>query len=74
MKARRDRWLEEKILLRSELLWTKFYFERQVELWESRARDSSSPGLTCYAYRQARDWGLLVRQASHSMEVNVITS
>ena len=69
MKARRDRWLEEKALLRSELSWTKTYYERQVELWQSRAQSSRSVGLACYAHRQARDWGLLVLQASHAVQL-----
>lgn len=67
-KARRDRWIEEKDLLQSELTWAKRYFEKQVVVWQTRARVSSVPGLTCHAYGHARNWDLLRLQASRALQ------
>ena len=68
-KARRDRWVEEKDLLESELLWTKLYFEHQQQVWLDRASGACDRGFVCYAYRQARDWGLLVTQSLNALSV-----
>ena len=67
-KARRDRWLEEKDLLWSELTWTKCYFEKRVVTWQNRAQASSVPGLICHAYGHARNWDLLRLQASKALQ------
>ncbi|KAK7682710.1 hypothetical protein QCA50_014093 [Cerrena zonata] len=67
-KARRDRWAEEKILLKSELSWTKAYFQRRSDDWKSRIT-ARSPGLACYAHLQKRHWDLFVLQASTAQQV-----
>ena len=66
-KARRDRWVEEKELLRSELEWTRIFFEQKASMWRVRVEASTAPGLICYAYGQARNWDLLVQQASNAL-------
>ncbi|KAK7696208.1 hypothetical protein QCA50_000861 [Cerrena zonata] len=54
-KSRRDRWREEKILLRSEIDWTRIFYQRQVDLWIDRSADVSR-GAHCHALRQADTW------------------
>ncbi|KAK7680044.1 hypothetical protein QCA50_016990 [Cerrena zonata] len=54
-KSRRDRWKEEKVLLRSELSWTMNYFTHNVNTWIDRSIDAT-PGIRCYALKQAITW------------------
>ncbi|KAK7676858.1 hypothetical protein QCA50_020194 [Cerrena zonata] len=57
-KSRRDRWQEEKILLKSELIWTKNFFSNRKILWIDRAKDTTA-GVQCYALKQAVTWDRL---------------
>ena len=54
-KARRDRWAEEKILLRAEIQWTRNFFNHMRTKWYARAT-SGEPQLASYAYRQTDTW------------------
>lgn len=54
-KSRRDRWREEKVLLRSELSWTMNYFTTNMNLWIDRSI-GATPGAQCYALKQAVTW------------------
>ena len=58
-KARRDRWREEVILLRSELLWTRLYFDRMAAEWKGRASAAGAEGHKAYANRQRAHWEAL---------------
>ncbi|KAI0069716.1 hypothetical protein K474DRAFT_1680716, partial [Panus rudis PR-1116 ss-1] len=72
-KARRDRLAEEKLLLRSEMEWTKNFFEYQAQLWKERGRlsDLERPhaGQSVFAWREFRTWLLLRDQAQLGMGV-----
>lgn len=65
-KARRDRWAEEKLIVRHEMDWTVLYFVRQAEVWVSRmlsADEVTQPGHRCYAARQVNMWKKFAEQA-----------
>lgn len=67
-KSRRDRWVEEKTLLRCEMGWVRNFFARQVVLWKARA-SNCSPGHTCYAYKQVHLWEQFLAQAQNALQV-----
>ncbi|KAJ3527505.1 hypothetical protein NMY22_g9765 [Coprinellus aureogranulatus] len=68
-KARRDRWREELILLRSEMDWSMNYFKFKSREWMDLA---SQPGATagqiCYALRQSEQWEHLSTHAHATFE------
>lgn len=67
-KSRRDRWREEKILLRSEMGWTKTYFKHHEFAWLDRSR-STTVGAECYALKQAYNWRRLAHLAQKALDV-----
>ncbi|KAI0071322.1 hypothetical protein K474DRAFT_1580866, partial [Panus rudis PR-1116 ss-1] len=66
-KARWDRWAEEKILMKSEMEWTRNFFRHSAEKWEERtyrsAHDNAYGGATVFAWREVKTWRLLEEQA-----------
>ena len=62
-RARMLRWREEKILLRSEMQWTRLYFEYKAEKWKSLTTGEGT-GKDCYAHSQVALWESLVSHAS----------
>ncbi|KAK7696323.1 hypothetical protein QCA50_000977 [Cerrena zonata] len=66
-KCRRDRWAEEKILLRSELSWTHNYFRNRAETWKLRASDTR-PGHASHALRQANTWYKFATYAKNALQ------
>ena len=65
-KSRRDRWVEEVELLKSELLWIKLYYQRRAGSWEKRM-DSCEDGLKYYARKQIKTWRLFQSQADNAL-------
>ena len=61
-KARRNRWEEERMILKKEQVWTVSFFERQVHIWEARGESATqvggwnSEGLTAYSKKQMKMW------------------
>jgi hypothetical protein len=61
-KARRDRWEEERMILKKERVWTISFFERQVHIWEARGESATqaegwnSEGLNAYSKKQMKMW------------------
>lgn len=51
-----DRWKEELLLVRHEMLWTYLWFEYQMNLWERRVGESVEAGKKAYAYKQVELW------------------
>ncbi|KAK7679233.1 hypothetical protein QCA50_017811 [Cerrena zonata] len=66
-KARRDRWKEEKILLKSEMQWTRNYFKHTEKTWLDRSKDTTV-GAECYALRQAYNWRRFAHLAQKALE------
>ena len=65
-KAWFDRWEEEVKLVRNEMRWTGLWLDYHSNLWARRAERSSQQGLkghSCYAWKQARMWETLARDA-----------
>lgn len=54
-KARRDRWKEEKDLVKAEMGWVINYFEYRQSRWEALIPHGGYGG-ACYAKRQAAMW------------------
>lgn len=67
-KARRERWKEEKILVKSEMKWTIAYFQYRAVKWEELVEDAGY-GAACYARRQASMWRGLVVDAREKFDV-----
>ncbi|KAI6018871.1 hypothetical protein EDC04DRAFT_2607677 [Pisolithus marmoratus] len=55
-RARRDRWKEEVLLVRHEMLWTSLWFKHHKNIWEKRALQSTKPGKEAYANKQIGLW------------------
>ncbi|KAI6018405.1 hypothetical protein EDC04DRAFT_2902121 [Pisolithus marmoratus] len=55
-RARRDRWQEEVLLVRHEMLWTSLWFKHHKNIWEKRALQSTEPGREAYANKQIGLW------------------
>ncbi|KAI5987803.1 hypothetical protein EDC04DRAFT_2588969, partial [Pisolithus marmoratus] len=55
-RARRDRWKEEVLLVRHEMLWTSLWFKHHKNIWEKRALQSTEPGKEAYANKQIGLW------------------
>lgn len=66
-KARRDRWKEEKVLLRSEMEWTRNYFKHTENVWLDRSKDTTVSA-QCYALRQAYNWRRFAHLAQKALE------
>lgn len=71
VKARLDRCKEEVVLVRSEMDWTKRYYEHTKEKWLQRARDcnSNKRSLVFYALKQAYNWGMLENYAAEGYSI-----
>ena len=55
-KARKTRWMEEVILLKSEMEWMHGFFLFKAKKWDvvkDKAVEKGDRGLECYAVRQA---------------------
>ncbi|PPQ79182.1 hypothetical protein CVT26_000453 [Gymnopilus dilepis] len=61
--ARYHRWLEESILLMSEMRWTALFFENRASQWSLLADLASAPGHRSYAHKQHAMWQELKRNA-----------
>ena len=68
-KCRSDRWSEELILVKSELEWTRLFYQRKARIWNERAQSLalSQPRLQYYARRQAGVWTLLQSGVENTM-------
>ncbi|KAI6098431.1 hypothetical protein EDD16DRAFT_1498334, partial [Pisolithus croceorrhizus] len=62
-RARRDRWKEEVLLVRHEMLWTCLWFEYHKNMWEKRALQSTEPGKEAYAKKQMGLWNDFAKKA-----------
>lgn len=63
-------WREEKILLASEIVWTRLYFDYQASQWRDRLTGAKD-GKDCYARKQMIFWETLsahARSAKRQME------
>lgn len=66
-KARHERWIEELELVKSEMMWSKLFFEHRAKLWELWCKDvdeAEKPGHVCYANRQMAMWQAFGSQAA----------
>lgn len=66
--ARFQRWHEEVVLLKHEMVWTVNYFKKQKEIWKLRWQHVDiagleGAGLQSYAAKQAAMWDSLASQA-----------
>jgi hypothetical protein len=65
-KARHQRWEEELLIVKHEMLWTVLWFGEQKKNWEQR-RDNAmltqSRGHCCYAEKQMYIWESFVASA-----------
>lgn len=68
MKARLDRWQEEKRLLKEEMIWTVESFKYQETQWGNRAErlrgKDEKEGHVSYALRESNMWVTFGRKAS----------
>lgn len=58
-KARFDRWDEELLWVRNEMLWTLLWYKHAREAWENRAAradEEGKMGHAAYAWKQAELW------------------
>jgi len=65
-KARSNRWEEEVLILKHEMIWTKLWFGHQKKKWEERmemATVASKLGHRAYAAKQARIWSQFLEHA-----------
>ena len=65
-KCRRDRWAEEKILLKSEMVWTYNHFIYQKDSWKARG-DGVSLGEKCYCLKESLTWQRLAHLAQKAL-------
>ncbi|KAK7692299.1 hypothetical protein QCA50_003924 [Cerrena zonata] len=72
-KSRRDRWKEEKVLLRSEMSWTEQYFTYNMNLWIERSKGTSA-GAQCYALKEAVTWQRFAHLAQKALAKIAATS
>lgn len=64
-KARRDRWVEEKKILESEIGCTHRYFVHKQKEWLKRVSgEPGKHGHNCYAHKQASNWDQLAQSAA----------
>jgi len=71
-KARVDRWLEERILVRHEMRWTILWFQNQANTWGERLKSEDPnlpPGHASYAAKQQKLWNAFQRRASERFEL-----
>jgi len=61
-KAKKERWEEECILLRSEMEWVPNYFLKKADEWKDLA-DGCSHDKQAFAFAKSEMWQLLHRQA-----------
>ncbi|KAG2029394.1 hypothetical protein BDR03DRAFT_827632, partial [Suillus americanus] len=69
MKALRDHWNEEVMLVKHEMQWSINFFKHRAKQWLGHMRDATSAGLTghtCYAARQSHIYDQLVAHAEDS--------
>ena len=66
-KSRRDRWVEENVLLASELEWSWRFFVRQEVIWRDRSILAIG-GYRCYALKQADVWTQFAESALAAMK------
>lgn len=65
-KSRRDRWVEEKMLLKSQMEWVRNFFAHKVETWKDRA-GHPSVGHQCYAWKQVTMWRRFAQEAENAV-------
>ncbi|TFK89216.1 hypothetical protein K466DRAFT_38375 [Polyporus arcularius HHB13444] len=61
--ARRERWMEERVLVPFEMECTVRYFKKRATDWEGWSRTGSTPGHLAYGQRQADMWRRLATHA-----------
>lgn len=72
-KSQRDRWSEERKLLRHEMDFTVNFMANTADDWEVRASQAGADrgnghGLCCYAFRQANMWRRMATQARQEFD------
>lgn len=65
-KARRDRWVEEKTLLLSQMEWVRNYFSYHLKMWKGRTCEGTA-GHRCYAFKQVSTWAGFKDQAEMAL-------
>jgi hypothetical protein len=68
-KARVDRWLEEKFLVKHEMEWTILWFQHHANLWGERSEreDENLPlGHKHYAIKQQKLWNEFQSKAAET--------
>jgi len=66
-KARVDRWVEERTLVKHEMKWTILWFEYQANIWGGHLKreDANLPlGHKAYAAKQNKLWNAFRRKSS----------
>ncbi|KAG1870277.1 hypothetical protein DFJ58DRAFT_723174 [Suillus subalutaceus] len=69
MKALRDRWNEEVIIVKHEMQWSINFFKHQAKQWLGHMHNATAAGLTghtCYAAQQSHIYDQLVAHAEDS--------
>lgn len=68
-RAIKDRWREERVLVRYEMQWTVRYFLYKKKWWQDGVdRQDVSPGGRAYAVRQARMWNHFAEVADRTFK------
>ncbi|KAG1720292.1 hypothetical protein EDB19DRAFT_1836061 [Suillus lakei] len=75
MKALRNRWNEELILVKHEMQWSINFFHHRAKQWLSHMHNATSAGLTghtCYAAQQSHIYDQLAAHAEDSFRKMII--
>jgi hypothetical protein len=62
-KSRHERWREELLISRHEMVWVPLWFQHRAREWKEQAIKQAGGCLAAYAYRQAANWDEMKRVA-----------
>jgi hypothetical protein len=65
-RARHQRWEEEIVIVKHEMVWTQLWFGHQVQMWETRRSNAffaMSKGHEVYAAKQVWVWNQFLNDA-----------
>jgi hypothetical protein len=69
-KARHQRWDEEITIVKNEMIWTRLWFQHQMQVWEERRKVacmSMSQGHQVYAAKQVWVWSCFLDDAMKTL-------